>query len=165
MNYPNNETGGTVFFIKNILSDFKHVFGSRFMSNILQPHYSLTFKHEKNKNNYLTIIESGLANFPSLEVLCEEQDTWLIDNQFQKLSPSTKSLIKLISNHDFAICETQNEHVFSKGKIKLSFDINTVKPLKVKHIKSSKNDLIKGLDCFAFVIPEVSFTSLGEKKA
>lgn len=159
---PNDKQPG-VLFISNVLSQFFYTFGSRVFSHILKAHWPTSFKHFKKDNLYYTKIHSGISNSPDLDIVLCEQKEWKIPNSFHWVSKDVKTLLKTICQQDIAISKV-SEHNLSRSEICLDFDLNAIKPLILSRLES---DTLKGLvndsECFAFVIPELTFYSLGEK--
>lgn len=160
--YRENKTSD-VLFLTNVLSSFFYTFGSRFFSQILKAHWSKYFHHKKNGIHYHTKIHGERSNAPNLEVNLTEKENWQIPEDFYGISKDVNTLLKTICYQDTAFTKVNND-VLVKAKIRLNFDLETIKPLVLNSIKSETlQDLIQDSICFAFVIPELKFYSLGEK--
>lgn len=155
--------GSGVLFITNVLSQFFYTFGSRLFSQILKAHWPISFNHLKKENQYYSKIISGLSHAPDLDVQLVEKDEWKIPNSFHWMSKDIKTLLKTICNQDMAITKV-NEDKLCKAEIRLDFYLATIKPLILTRFESNTlKDTLKNAECLAFVIPKLTFYSLGEK--
>lgn len=153
----------TVLFISNIMNNLLYSIGSRIFSNLLQTHYPLNFSHFRKNKEFHTKIESGYSNSPSLDSQSIISDEWTIPNEFNKISSNRSELLEKICIQDFAVSKL-SENKLCIAKINLEFDIDDIKPLFLKKIKSKTlEEAIKNTNCFAFVIPDLTFNTINEK--
>lgn len=154
---------GTVLFIKNILSSFIYTIGSRIMSNVLQSQCAKIFNFKKNDNSYFVDINPGEANFPRLKFECKEESNWNFEDRYSEIFQNRTNLLKAICFQEYALTELPINNWLCRGRIKLEFDENEIKPLNLVSLEGTQfQQWIDGAPFFGFVIPHVKFTSLGE---
>lgn len=154
----------TVFFVKNIISNFLHVLGSRIYSCNLNSHYPKEFKHTLKDGIYSSKIIANLSNSIDLDCQLQMTDNWEIPESFLQYCSNKNLLLEIICNQDFAISDLMEENYLSKAKINLKIDFDIIKCLKVINLESKYlDDIVKNSNCFAFVIPKLEFNALGEE--
>ncbi len=160
----NNDFGmqePAIFFIRNCIDDRAYAIGSRVCSNILLTDLPNTFEHRLEKDCYTTHIQPGLSNAPDLFVRVKHTDAAAVPEKFKTLFPDTQALIRLLCEQEFAVAAQPDKDVYAVAQIKLVFDVQTIQLLEVLEYKSTWLDAVVGdSPCFAFVIPELHFTSL-----
>ncbi len=154
----------TVFFVKNIIGGFTYTIGSRCFSNILQTHLPDSFEHYADANQFVTKINPGHSNSPDLEITLETKPDWEIPSNMQPYFQNKEALIRAICNQDAAISDLPDTNKYALAKINLGFDHASLEPLVIKNyeskwLKSKTHDI----PCFAFVIRNLTFLSLGER--
>ncbi|MGN6648269.1 MAG: hypothetical protein ACTHJT_17220 [Cytophaga sp.] len=150
-----------IFFIKNCIDERAYALGSRVCSNILLTDLPDTFEHKFENGHFSTHIEPGLSNAPDLFVRVKSSDAAAIPENFKRLFPDTQALIRMLCEQDFAVAAQPDKDVYAVAQIKLVFDAQTIQLLEVLEYKSSWLDtIVSDSPCFAFVIPELHFTSL-----
>lgn len=153
----------TVLFLSNIMNSLLYTVGSRTFSNIMETHYPLKFEHTLIKEKFTTTIVQGKSNSPELQITAEKSLEWQLPKFFEKIAKNPIDVVKKIAVQDYAInIHSKTEYCLSE--IFLNFEINDIKPLKIKNIKSSTlENIIKDYECFAFAMPGVEFNVLNEK--
>jgi hypothetical protein len=152
-----------ILFIKNCIDDRSYAIGSRVCSNILLTDLPNTFEHRLEKDCYTTHIQPGLSNAPDLFVRVKFKGGTTVPENFKKLFPDTEALIRMICEQDFAVAAQPDKDVYAVAQIKLVFDPQSIQLLEVEEYKSDWLAAVVGdSSCFAFVIPELHFTSLKE---
>jgi len=154
----------TVYFVKNIMSDFTYAIGSRVFSNILHSHLPESFEHSFNSDQLITKIVPGQSNSPDLQFTAKITPEWNISQNIKSIFPNTNDLINMICNQHFAISDQPDKNKYSIAGINLRFDFEKISPLKIIDLRSKwLGDIVSDSDCFAFLIPELTFTTLKEK--
>ncbi len=154
----------TVFFLKNCINEHTYALGSRIVSNVLQTHLPHSLKHVLGDKNIVTEMQSGCSNSPDLYTDVSVSDSWNVPGSFNAITSDRKKLIEVICNQDAAVSAQLESGVYAVGHIELKFQINDIKSLKILKFKSSwLKDIINGTECFAFLMPQVTFSTHNEK--
>lgn len=154
----------SVYFIKNIMNSFTYAIGSRVFSNILQTHLPEKFEHYRDTNKIITKILSGKSSAPDLKIILEFALKWQLPPNMQPFFLDSKNLIDIICNQEFAISNQPDKNKYAVAQINLQFNHIDIQPLEVKIFESKwLKEIISDSLCFAFVIKNLTFLTLGEK--
>ncbi|EMK20402.1 DUF2071 domain-containing protein [Leptospira kirschneri] len=154
----------SVYFIKNIMNSFTYAIGSRVFSNILQTHLPEKFEHYRDTNKIITKILSGKSSAPDLKIILEFASKWQLPPNMQPFFLDSKNLIDIICNQEFAISNQPDKNKYAVAQINLQFNHIDIQPLEVKIFESKwLKEIISDSLCFAFVIKNLTFLTLGEK--
>ena len=153
-----------VFFIKNCIDGHAYALGSRIVSSILQTHLPHNFTHICDEKSIITEIQSGCGNAPDLYTEVRVADSWNIPAAFNAVSSDQNKLIEMICNQDAAVAAQPEAGVYAIGNIELKFQIEEIQPLKISVLESAwLKEIIQDAECFAFLMPNVTFITQKEK--
>ena len=159
------QDASTVLFLKNSMSSHLYMLGTRLLSDVLATHLPARFSHQKEKDRYITIIESRGGSSPNLNSVTQSIDEKILDTGFSEMFCSWESAVEFLVIQDAAISYTDCPSVLAFSEIELPIDLSTVKPLKLIE-EESKCPFIERFNQYggtlSFVIPELDFNAISE---
>ncbi len=156
--------GPAVLFVKNIINDLTYTVGSRMFSTILQTHLPHSFVHHAGSNTVATTIIPGESNAPDLMVQTKITGDWKLPEPMANVFANPDDLLHIICEQNYAVSALPGKNKYSVAKINLDFDPSGLKPMELVDFRSDwLEPIVDGSPCFAFLMPKVTFTTLGEK--
>ena len=160
------DDGGSVYFLKNIMSSLPYVFGTRMFSDIMQTHLAAKFRHDGGGQRFELDIQSGGGSSPALSCKTSAAKEKQLMPAFCSMFDSWETAVAYIACQDTAISRAERFKRNVISEIDLPIDVRQVLPLDVADGSVNCSLLAQFPSAegpFAFVVPRVKFRVLSER--
>lgn len=157
-----------IYFFKTMLSQPLYTFGSRLLSDGLPSHWAPTLIHEcvrrPGHDMLWTVIEAGRSNAPDLRAELRTVEARVLPESWSRAFESWEQAVQYLIEQNRGLNVHPHIGQVIESRISIPITLADIKAAECSSAVESEwlKDVIMACDCFAFVVPSLTFRALGE---
>ena len=155
------EVPGKVYFVRNVMDSTLHALGTRLFSDILPTHLPARFVHERDGEEYATVIEPGTGSAPLLEARARVSGRRELPLDLAGAFANWDEAVGFLACQHTAMIEVPGLGRMAESEISLPIPLDEVLPLKATSVACPMAGTDAGTP-FCFAVPRVQFRVLSE---
>ncbi|KRB95604.1 DUF2071 domain-containing protein [Duganella sp. Root198D2] len=158
------EEPGKVYFVRNIMDSTVHALGTRIFSDILPTHLPKRFVHERDGEEYTTVIDPGAGSAPLLKARTRVSGGRELPHDLACAFGNWEEAVRFLACQHTAMIEVPGLGRMAESEISLPIALDEVLPLDATSVACPMAGANAGTP-FCFAVPRVRFRVLSESLA